>query len=377
MFVAAKDEYIVTPIKDSDSNSESVWAEITVPNGKNIKICSMYRPPKSGHEPVTSLTKVITELNSEDDSHIIVAGDFNCPGADWEQNLVRTGSPEMPAHDALLNFTTEHQMTQVQHEPSRGNNCLDLYFTTKPSLVKSVNTLPGISDHDIVVVDSDIKPTRVKTPPRKIYRYHKADWPSIKEATSSFASSFAELAPSRTVEENWNCFKEHMKTMQERFVPSLFTSQRKNLPYFNRRLGRMSRKKQKMYNTARRTGKDVHWAKYKRHQKLTDRAIRKAQWDYLNKTMLQALEEHNLKPFWKYVSSKKKDNIGTAPLKSHGKLHSDGQSKAEIFNRQFESVFNKDSSPTTMPTPSGPTFPEIGKGDLFVTVKGVENSYQI
>ena len=63
-------------------------------------------------------------------------------------------------------------------------------------------------------------------------------------------------------------------------------------------------------------------------------------------------------------------DIGTAPLKSNGKLHSNGQSKAEIFNRQFESVFNKDSSPTTMPMPSGPSFLEIG--DLFVTVKGVE-----
>ncbi len=86
--------------------------------------------------------------------------------------------------------------------------------------------------------------------------------------------------------------------------------------------------------------------------------------------MLKALEEHSLILFWRYVSSQKKDNIGTAPLKSHGKLHSDGQSKAEIFNKHFEVVFNKDSSLTTMPTTSGPTFPETA--NLFMTVKGVE-----
>ena len=47
---------------------------------------------------------------------------------------------------------------QMQLSPSRESNILDLYFTTYPSLVKSCYTVPGISDHHMVVVDCDVKP---------------------------------------------------------------------------------------------------------------------------------------------------------------------------------------------------------------------------
>ena len=47
---------------------------------------------------------------------------------------------------------------QMQISPSRESNILDLHFTTYPSLVKSCYTVPGISDHHMVVVYYDVKP---------------------------------------------------------------------------------------------------------------------------------------------------------------------------------------------------------------------------
>ena len=49
-------------------------------------------------------------------------------------------------------------MEQIQMNTTRENNNLDLFFTNHPSLVKSCNTIPGISDHDMVVVDIELKP---------------------------------------------------------------------------------------------------------------------------------------------------------------------------------------------------------------------------
>ena len=98
-------------------------------------------------------------------------------------------------------------------------------------LTLSTSVLSTWFQHAIIVVDSDIKPTHVKTPPCKIYRFHKTDWPSIKEATNSFASSFAELALLHTVEENWNCFKEHMKIDARELctIPIYITAQKSTL----------------------------------------------------------------------------------------------------------------------------------------------------
>ena len=41
----------------------------------------------------------------------------------------------------------------MQREPTRGQNLLDLFRCNKPSLIKSINSISGISDHNIVLVD--------------------------------------------------------------------------------------------------------------------------------------------------------------------------------------------------------------------------------
>ena len=56
----------------------------------------------------------------------------------------------------------------MQLSPSRESNILDLYFTTDPILVKSRYTMPGISDHYMVVDDCDVKPRYKKTKTLKI-----------------------------------------------------------------------------------------------------------------------------------------------------------------------------------------------------------------
>ena len=50
------------------------------------------------------------------------------------------------------------------------------------SLIKILRTdiIPGISDHDAVYAEIDIKPVRHKQTPRKISLYKKASWDSMK-----------------------------------------------------------------------------------------------------------------------------------------------------------------------------------------------------
>lgn len=47
---------------------------------------------------------------------------------------------------------------QIQREPTRGDSILDLSYTNKPGMVKTTTTIPVVSAHDIIVVDSDIRP---------------------------------------------------------------------------------------------------------------------------------------------------------------------------------------------------------------------------
>ena len=53
--------------------------------------------------------------------------------------------------------------------PSRNDNALDIFCTNRSSLVQRCETLPGLSDHDIVLVHTTILLTRRKSTQRLVY----------------------------------------------------------------------------------------------------------------------------------------------------------------------------------------------------------------
>ena len=59
----------------------------------------------------------------------------------------------------LIESLNDHHLVQLQREVTREKSILELYITNRPALVKSINTVPNISDHEgAIVVDSAITP---------------------------------------------------------------------------------------------------------------------------------------------------------------------------------------------------------------------------
>ena len=103
-------------------------------------------------------------LNNSKPKQLILFGDFNCPDTQWE-TLTVPSDPNVQdknVQQKLINFMSENNLTQVHDQPTRNGKLLDLVFTTNPSLIMSSVSIPGISDHDIVVTDADIKPIYTK-----------------------------------------------------------------------------------------------------------------------------------------------------------------------------------------------------------------------
>ena len=66
----------------------------------------------------------------------------------------------------------------------------DLCITNNPCLVKGTYTIPGISDHDIIVTDSIIKPVMQRKQPQTIYKLSNANWDDAKKDTATFNALF-------------------------------------------------------------------------------------------------------------------------------------------------------------------------------------------
>ena len=221
----------------------------------------------------------------------------------------------------------------MQREPTRGQNLLDLFCCNKPSLVKACISILGILDHSIVLVDCDVKATINKKPPRKLYQWSQADWQLIKEHTVIFAKQFLALALTRTVKEKYTVFIEYMEEILAVNIPSKLSNSRHNLPWMNRNLKRLIRKKGRCFKKAKKSGMDEDRVRYLDIEQMVKHELRDAERVYVN-----GLESGKNKPFWKYVKSQKQETFGISALKCNGNVITYSLSKAEILNSQFKSL---------------------------------------
>ena len=146
---------------------------------KQLLVSSFYMPHRNMSD-VGEFRRSLELATAGKEKHTIVAGDFNCPDIDWETMFVQKDAQDREIQQAILDLSVEFNLTQVHDKPTREDNLLDLVFTTNPSLIKSTANTPGISDHDIVVVDSDTKPYYAKQKPRKCFMFSKANWEQLK-----------------------------------------------------------------------------------------------------------------------------------------------------------------------------------------------------
>ena len=300
---------------------------------------------------------------------MVVAGDFNAGGVDWEARIVPPGAQQHSICEKVLDILVTHGLEQQQKLPTREGRVLDLFCTNKPGLMKSIHGLPGLSDHDIICTDCNIRARPVKKPPRKVHLWSRADWAQLKARAMEYKDKFMQQYLSRSVEENYNDFMSFVDSVMDVCVPTKKTSSRVNMPWFNNTLKRMCKKKHRLFNKAKRTNKPRHWEQYKLFKRDTLKAVRKHRWNYINDVLQLGLEQGDTKPFWRYVKAQRQDNVGVSPLLDNGVLHTDGRSKACILNKQFTSVFTREDV-SNIPKMQGPQYPDIA--ELQICCKGVE-----
>ena len=77
--------------------------------------------------------------------------------------------------------------------------------------MKGIYTLPVISDHDMIVTDSVIKPGIQRKSPRNIFHHSKANWNTARQDASTSMNTFL-LGDwkQQSVDNNWIEFKSYV-----------------------------------------------------------------------------------------------------------------------------------------------------------------------
>ena len=105
----------------------------------------------------TELSEITEKLRNNSKYTVMLGGDFNAANIDWDTGIVPDSTDDRLMKEKLVTVLAEAGLTQMQRDPTRGQNLLDLFCCNKPSLVKSCISIPGISDHSIVLADCNLK----------------------------------------------------------------------------------------------------------------------------------------------------------------------------------------------------------------------------
>ena len=173
MVIVTKQEYTIADLDlltPSQHNSESVWASISLKDHSKLIVGSFYK----GIEPIlnleTELSEITEKLRNNSKYTVMLGGDFNAANINWDTGIVPDSTDNRLMKEKLVTVLAEAGLTQMQRDPTRGQNLLDLFCCNKPSLVKSRISIPGISDHSIVLADCDLKTPITNKPQRRGYR---------------------------------------------------------------------------------------------------------------------------------------------------------------------------------------------------------------
>jgi hypothetical protein len=299
----------------------------------------------------------------------LIGGDANLPDIDCKTTSKSSRNNPEQLNSILINTVFDISGEQVVDFPTRGHNTLDILITNRSTLINRCLPIPGQSDHDIILTDTNIVPSRQKPVKQLIHLWNKAD--TSKMATD-LEKDLDEFTKTTTIDipvnSLWTTFKTICLNIIKTYVPTTWTSTRFSQPWCNRSIKRLSRRKYRAYKRCRRSGKEKDRERYRLLQKSSQKEYKKAYNSYVSDMMQDDSKSKTLNSFMK---SKKCDSVGIAPLRSDGNLHGGPQTKASLLNDQFSSVFTTEDS-CDIPSLGRRTIPSAP--NITITERGYSSS---
>ena len=113
-------------------------------SSRSLLVGCFYRPPHTNLDYLNELEMSVTRARNSC-KHLWLGGDFNLPGIDWSNNSTSKGCTDKASSDKLLDIAENASLTQMVNSPTRGENTLDLFFTSNKTLVNRVKVIPPLS----------------------------------------------------------------------------------------------------------------------------------------------------------------------------------------------------------------------------------------
>ena len=308
----------------------------------NVQVCSveilgriisvLYRPPSQSNEDYELMSKLLN-INFEDKEAVILTGDYNMPGVDWEEGTCKND----PQQELLMHTISKLGLEQLVHVPTHvKGNTLDIVATSKATeieelkITETFNELGHLcSDHFLITFNLNIK-IRIEDIEKVIWMHDKADWSQFRWYLGRVPWNYIER-DSSTVSILYDNYIGEINTVYSNCVP-------KKTIYPNRPRVRGSKIKnqvKKLKNCKRKK----NWKAVRQEQKVLSDMIYKEKRRELvaHLRFLESSPANIYKAFKDY----NKEDSGLGPVRdNNGFLQHGDKERAEILQNHFLSVFS-------------------------------------
>ena len=342
--IYVKNEIVSCQVRiDNTQHADQVWVEIPLKDSNKLLCGCIYRSPSGGIEDtiksVKEIGNTLIQTSNQKTSHILIAGDFNLKGIDWDNEHAEC------EHDYLSNFLNDfHSCFLYQHvkKPTRYRsgeipNLLDLIMTNEEGMIPLVEHLPGLgkSDHECLLFDLKCSKHIYKSSPVS-YNFYKGDYAKISKIISD--TNWNSLL-NCDIKEAYSIFSNVLEIATKEHIPLKSSTTRAKNIFMDRGALKLRNTKNKLWRIYCRTKREVDFDIFKNCRN----KLRSTTRDLREQFEINLTNNIKNKPkhFWKYVKSRLKTraDIPTLTL-NDGTTAITSLQKAEAFNNHFSNVFN-------------------------------------
>ena len=368
--IYAADHLRVSEVSLGYSSVEHIWIRLSLVGSDGLLLGCIYRSPSSGmEESILDLDNLFQQATSMSFSHVLIAGDFNIPHIDWENQT--SSAPATHASHTFIETVQDCLLYQHIKDPTRYRlgetpNTLDLVFTNEEGMVKNIQYLSplGNSDHVVLRFALTCYMNPVESFPSKRVI---TDYKQVSEVLRASSWSQMEMM---SLDDAYSFFRSTVTLAIEKSSKTRSTHRNKNI-YMDRKAMQMKKKKQTLWGIHHRTHDPIDFARFARCRNELRRLTRNLRSRYESKLVSNL--KQNPKAFWRYASSRLRTRSRVDDLRTEdGAITSSNQEKADVLSRYFTSVFTQEGN-TPVPMMrrywEGPTLEDVDVSPIKVEAK--------
>ena len=148
----------------------------------------------------------------------------------------------------LIDIMNDHGFEQLVNFPTRNRNTLDSILTSLPDQFVDIHSPDKLSDHDIISGTLKIAIPPINKTRRKVYRYQKGDYESMRAETLKFAKEryFNGYSDTLSVQENFNLITSFIQESADKHIPSKTSRSVSYVPWITPEIRRKIRRKMQL-----------------------------------------------------------------------------------------------------------------------------------